>query len=462
MSEDRGAFGDEDGEALVYLDWYVRAIRRRWLFIVAGTLLGGAILFWNASLQPLKYQGVTTLLVVPPSEPGGAQINPATFRSIVENGTLASQVIAELALGDQVSPETFVQRALSVEEIRGTNVVRVKVTLTDPGQAAEASRRLAHKAILLTQQITQQEGVAIQEQLKSHLNSAHERLLSAEKELLAYKQDAQVEVIKEDTDAQLKERSALLPLVVSIESERARLSAAEKEVKRQTPLLTASRMPAAEDALRRSAAADDALRRADAAEAAARRAANAEEEEEESRRTGTADAGTARDKRSDVNSRKLEPAREEADSQHLDLSNQYINPVYQTLDFQIATSRTRIAALEKQRDELINVKKLGGNELERLNELYRREITLDRLQAGFDLATKVYGDLSLRYEQSRTRPVGSTAQLQVVDNALPPERPVSRLRVQFGIVGAVLGLIGTLLIVLFWDGRATRPPQSAA
>jgi uncharacterized protein involved in exopolysaccharide biosynthesis len=438
MSEDRDVLRDEDDYALVYLDWYARAIRRRWLLIVAGTVLGGAISFWYVSLQPLRYQGVTTLLVVPPSEPGGAQINLATFRSIVENGTLASQVIAELALGDELSPQTFIERALSVEEVRGTNIVRVKVTLPDPGKAADASRRLAHKAILLTQRITQQEGAAIQEQLKSHLSDAHERLRSAETELLAYKQDAQVEVIKGDADAQLKERSALLSLVVTIESERARLSAAEAEIKRQQPLLTAIRMPAAEDALRR-AAAEDALRRATAEDAL--------------RSTDAEDALRRADARA---------APEEADAQHLDLSNRYVNPVYQTLDFQIATSRTRIAALERQRDELVNVKKIGGKELEQLNELYRRQIALARLQANFDLATKVYDELSLRFEQSRTRPFGTTAQLQIVDDALPPDRPVSRMRLQYGAVGAVFGLIGMLLVILFWARSGTRSQQNAA
>ena len=78
----------------------------------------------------------------------------------------------------------------------------------------------------------------------------------------------------------------------------------------------------------------------------------------------------------------------EVDSQHLDLTNPFVNPVYQTLDFQIATTRTRIAALERGRDELMNVKKLGGKELAQLNELYRREIEQARLQANFDLATK--------------------------------------------------------------------------
>jgi uncharacterized protein involved in exopolysaccharide biosynthesis len=407
--EDHTERAPQEDDAIVYLDWYVRALQRHWFLILAGVVLGAAIAIWTTSTQPVRYQGITTLLVVPPSEPGGAQINPATFRAIVENGTLAAQVIAELNLEGEVSPQSFVERALSVEEVRGTNIVRVKVTLPDPGKAAEASRRLAHKAILLTQQITLQEGTAIQDQLKSHLSDARERLAIAEKELLTYKQGAQVDVIEEDANAQLRERGSLLSLVVNIESERARLSAAEAEIKRQQPLLSTARVPAAEEALRR---------------------------------TQPASASGV-------------------DSQHLDLTNPYVNPVYQTLDFQIATSRAQIAALEKERDELVKVRKLGGKELAQLSELYRLQIGLARRQANFDLATKVHDELSLRYEQSRTRAFGSTAQLQVVDDALPPNRPVSRQRLAYGVFGAGIGLFGVALIILVWAGVA-RQERSAA
>ena len=130
-----------------------------------------------------------------------------------------------------------------------------------------------------------------------------------------------------------------------------------------------------------------------------------------------------------------------------------------TLDFQIATTRTRIAALERRRDEVMNVKKLGGKELGQLSELYRREIEQARLQASFDLATRVYGDLGLRYEQSRTQPVGNSAQLQLIDDALPPDRPVARKRLQFGVFGAALGLVGAVLIGLLWDSRSKLTPQ---
>jgi succinoglycan biosynthesis transport protein ExoP len=393
--------------------WYVIALQRWSLLILVGALIGGVLAFWNASRRPLQYQGVTTLLVVPPPQPGGAPMNPATFQAIVENLTLASQVIDELKLQDRHTPHSFLANALLVEEVRGTNIVRVKVTLHDPQLAAEASRRLAQTAIVLARQITQQNGVSVQEQLKGYLSEAEQRVQEAERALLEYKQRAQVDLISEDTKAQLKQRGALLPLLIDIEAERARLAAAESEIKRQQPVLQTARTPAAEDALRRIVP-------------------GAPDEQERS-------LG-------------------EIDTRQLDLSNPLVNPVYQTLDFQIATSRARIAALERERDEVVTVKKLGGQELAQLSELYRREIDLAGLQASYDLSMKVHEDLALRYEQSRTQPVGNTSQLQIVDAALPPDSPVARKRLQNGVLGAGFGFIGAALIALLWESRRPRTP----
>ena len=410
--------GEED---TIELGWYVRALQRNWKFIAAGTLLAGGLAFIVAGLQPLRYEGVTTLLVVPSSQPAGTQINPATFRAIVENASLASEVISELTLeagGNPLTPQRFLEDALRVEEVRGTNLVKVKVTLGDPVQAAEASRRLASKAIALTQKVSQQDGASIQSQLKSHLNDAEQRMQAAGRELLSYKQSAQIELMTKDTDAQLEERGDLLRLVVEIEAERARLAAAEAELLRQPALLSAARMPGTEQALRQMQA--DAKPLPDPAQ----------------RQTGA--------------------GRGEVNAQHLDLTNPFINPVHQTLEFQIATTRTRLAALTKERDELVHVKKLGGKALGELSELYRRQIEQARLEAAFNLANKVYSDLAVRYEQSRTQPLGSTAQLQVIDLALPPDRALSQRRLQYLQAGLVAGLAVSVLLSLIAQ-RGRRP-----
>lgn len=393
------------------LAWYVRALQRHWIMAVVGALLGAALFFVLASSRALRYEGVTTLLVVPPSQAGAPQMNPATFRAIVLNATLAAEVIDELKLKDTrdaITPQSFVERSLSVEEVRGTNVVRVAVQLSDPTLAAKASQRLAQKAVLLTQQITAQEGDTIQDQLKVHVDEANGRLQQSEQALLKFQREAQVELVKEDTTAMLKERGALLRLLVDIESERARLASAEREIKRQQPLLQAPRLPASENAL------------------------------------------TPKD-----------TPEGEADPRRLDLTNPFVNPVYQTLDYQVAMSRTRIASLERERDELVNVKKIGGSELGRLSELYRRQIEQARLEADLDLARTVHKDLALRYAQSRTRALGSVAQLQIVDLAQPPDRPLPRKRLQNMVFGAAAGFVVAVVLILVWDGRSRRSAREA-
>ena len=388
----------------IRIGWYVRALQRRWKLLFAGALMGAGLGLGIAAMQPILYEGATTLLVVPPAKPTGRQINPATFRAIVENGSLVSQVITELGLKQpphNLTPYAFLNGALSVEDVRGTNVVKVKVKLRDPVLAANASTRLAQKAILLSERVNQHDGASIQEQLKKHLDDAASRLRKTEEELLTYRQQAQLELWGTDTDAMLIERGGLLRLVSEIEGEKARLRTAEQEIKRQTPVLSVGRAVGAEAAMRRAASA----------------------------------------------------AGDTADAESLDLTNQFVNPVYETLDFQIATSRAKLAALEKQRQHAVEVQKLGGSELTKLSELYRRQIELARLQANFDLAKRVHGDLAVRYEESRTESTGNTAQLQLLDEALPPDRPLSRGRARLSALGFAAGLVAAGLVALLWQGR---------
>ena len=398
-------------ESRAELDWYVRALWRHWGVALVGAALGAALFFVLVSRQPVMFEGVTSLLVLSPAGAAGAQMNPATFRAIAENATLVSEVIQELKLYEpphEITPQSFIERRLGVQEVRGTNVVRVSVRLVDPRSAAEASRLLAQKAVLLTRQITAKEGDSTQEQLRNHLTEASDRLQQAEQSLLSFQKTAQVELVKQDTDALLKERGALLRLTLDIEGERARLAAAEREIKRQEPLLSVPRAPAAEDALTPSV-------------------------------TPTG----------------------EVDPRRLDLTNPFVNPVYQTLDFQIAMSRTRVALLERQRTELIDVKKIGGAELRQLTDLYGRQIEEERLEANLNLARKLHEDLASRFAQSRTIALGNVAQPQIIDLALPPERPMSRKRLQNMTFGAAAGFVVAVALILLWEGVRRRERRGA-
>ena len=145
-----------------------------------------------------------------------------------------------------------------------------------------------------------------------------------------------------------------------------------------------------------------------------------------------------------------------ADPESLDLTNPIINPVYQTLDFQIATSRSRIAALEQERREIVEVRKIGGAELAKLSELYRRQAELGDLQASYELARKIYSDLVVRSEEARTQALGNSPQLQLVDDAIVPDRPVSAGRLRALLLGLMAGVLGAGLVAVGLEGRQMR------
>jgi uncharacterized protein involved in exopolysaccharide biosynthesis len=402
-----------------------------------------------ALAQPILYEGVTTLMVTPPSARSSTpNFTAATLRALIENVGLVTETIAETGLSKppySFTPQTFLEEALGVEEVRNTNLVRVKVRVEDANLAATASRVLARKAIALNRRLGQDEGSAIQEQLKTHLDQAADRLKTAEEQLLRFQKAAQVDLLKEDANAMLDERGDLLKLTIQIESEKARLAAAEQEISKQERVLSVGRAIGAEAALRRTLA---------------------DQEKPAPPPQPGAAPGTAAEGRQERDIAKGLPRRDttattsiDAGADSVDLTNPFINPVYQTLDFTIATSRARLAALERERRELVDVRKLGGEELQKLSELYSRQIELGRLQNAHDVAKRVYSDLLVRYEQSRTEALGNASQVQLVDEAAPPEKPLSRKRGQGAALGLVAGLFASALIALVLESRRAAVSQ---
>jgi succinoglycan biosynthesis transport protein ExoP len=146
------------------------------------------------------------------------------------------------------------------------------------------------------------------------------------------------------------------------------------------------------------------------------------------------------------------------------LRNEFVNPVYESLDQVIATGRTRLAGLEKQKSELIDVRRLDADQQAKLSLLYERETELSRLQTEYDLSRAVYLDVATRYEQARVQVAGRSPKLQLMDTALPPDRPVSRHVVRNTALALLTGFFLTVVAALCFEavtrtagrGQATR------
>jgi uncharacterized protein involved in exopolysaccharide biosynthesis len=282
--------------------------------------------------------------------------------------------------------------------------------MRDPALAAQIANRIVDAAVKLNQRLSQEESQSSSADIRSNVEQARTKLDEAEKHLLDFRSTAQIDLRRRDTEALLKERQNLLPLTVEIAGERARLDRAAKELASRQQILDVRRVSKDQGSLLTSSM-------------------------EQARRTAQRDNRTAKGTGA-VND---PPAGLEAQSE-------FINPVYEALEFQVATSRTRLAALESQRLELVGKLKLDAPRFAQLSELYQRESQQARLELELDLSRKTYQDLTNRYDQARAQVAMRASQLQVVGSATPATRPSSPRIIRTVIATTSLALVASLLL----------------
>jgi len=411
--------GDTFPDDEIDLTKYVLGLWRYRLLVVLGTLLCGAAALVSVALAPRSYEATAKLMVSPPKTGAagevGSSVSMATFRSLIENQSLGGKIVEEFGLNKPphgVTATELMTRIVAVEVVRDASVILVRVRLWDPELAAKVANRLAESAEQLARALSQEETVAARDIIGAQLDASKKRFDEAEARLESFKKVAQLELLQKDVDALLGQRGTLLALLVDIQTEKARLSQAEAQLATRDRLETLKRSidtdPAAMEAMRK--------------------------------------AGS-----------------EPGSVLPLQLRNEFVNPVYESLDQVIATSRTRLAGLEKQRAELIDVRRLDRDQQAKLSLLYQQETTLSRLQTEHEIAREVYVDVSKRYEQARLQVAGRSAQLQLMDRALPPDRPISRHVVRSTVLASLTGLLLTAAAALGLDAfrRAAGRGQAA-
>jgi uncharacterized protein involved in exopolysaccharide biosynthesis len=393
---------------------YVTLVWRFKVFVVAAAIVAGVTMFAKSMTGPRVYESTVTFAVTQSKigEGGQAVASTAAFRPMVESLSTAAAVIHEMGLDKpptNMRPSEFMDRVMSVSEVRGTNLMRVTVVSTDPTLAATMANGVADHAVQVARNVSATETVHARDMIREQVDLARGRLDQSDARLREYKQQAQVEAVKKDVEAQLVGRGSLLDLLVSIASEKAKLARMEQDLASRTRVDTLKKTidsePALNDAVRQSA---------------------------------QGSGGTL----------------------GMQLRSESVNEVYQGLDAATATTRANLALLEKKKTELMDLRKLDASTLPALNHLYDLEGELARRQVERDLAEKIYMDVSQRYEVARLQVVGRSAELEIIDPAVPADRPVSRQVARNTAVAAAIGFCFGLAGVLLWHatGRTRHVP----
>jgi uncharacterized protein involved in exopolysaccharide biosynthesis len=389
----------------------VQLLHRHRNLIVACTGLAAATALVVSFVAARTYTA-DAALSISRSKIGEAQmsadsLSTANFRPLIESRAIASQVIKETRLDEapyRVSPSEFFGGVVVIEEVRNSAVLLVHGRLSDPTLVALIVNRVAELGSETARRLSQQEAVQARDDIKLQLDEAKGRLDAASAKLDAARTGAQLELVQRDVDAQLEQRGGLLDLQINIETEKARLAKAEQELKARSRVDTVTR------SIDGDAAMMEAVRKGD---------------------------GTTKELLA------------------LRMKNEEVNPVYQELDRQVADSRTRLAALERQKAQMA-ARNLDDPALARLSEMYAKESQISRLEMERDLAQKVYEHVANSYESARLLVAGRSSGLQVLTRAIPPDKPESRKVPRNVLIGALSGFLVACLFVLV-RGNAVEP-----
>jgi uncharacterized protein involved in exopolysaccharide biosynthesis len=395
--------GAEGGRAAPGLDAadYLSGLWK-WRVFTASAVAALALFGAAMSLtSPLRYEASVTLAVTPArvqqATATGTVQAVATFAPLLSSHAAVEPVVREFKLADpprHLTPGAFIGGSLTVRPLVDTNLIRVVVALDDPQLAARVTNRLVERATEVARGVNDKEVGAARADLDRALEEAATRLRDATAQYDAYRRSAQVELLRKDVETLLQQRGLLRNLLAEIAAERGRVAQAEAELATRERITTVTRSIDSDSALL---------------------------------------AAAQERKAPDQNVLGLE------------LRSELVNEVYQDIDGRLAESRARVAALERQRDQLLRESGVGARESARLNELYARESELARLELQRQLARRTFEEVSARHQSARLEAIGRTPQVVVVDAAVPPEAPADRLlarNVAFGILaGLLVGLV---------------------
>ena len=102
------------------------------------------------------------------------------------------------------------------------------------------------------------------------------------------------------------------------------------------------------------------------------------------------------------------------------------NYSYERLDRAAGENRAELARLERELQSQAGLRNSDATTIAKLRDYRQKQAEHDRLDLEKKLAEKTYSEVVGRYEGARLQVAARSAQLQVIDAAVVPSRPISR------------------------------------
>ena len=218
--------------------WPTDRLLAHWKVWAVATLLGAVLGVLMALWIPKSYEA-TSLVMVTGIRSEAAVVRPlTTIRVLAESRALAEKVLGRfrepLAAYD-LTVERFLANHVRVEEVRGTNLLRLHVRLPDATLAHQVCEFLTTSLIEYFAALQQGGTVVMAERSKSQLAAAEKKVEEAQQRLREMRGAVRGELLRKEATPRVSEQAEVVDLLVDIEAQRARVG---EEYERAERLLT--------------------------------------------------------------------------------------------------------------------------------------------------------------------------------------------------------------------------------
>ncbi len=429
----------EEREGSINLGEYLRIVLRgRWIILISFLLVLGTTTYFTYKMEPL-YQASTTVMI---EDKGRLEqyafglsglMNAATMIAnqveVLKSRTLAERVMYKLAAspyrdnleilseftetGKPISYESklsVLRKSIAVEPIIDTDIIVIKVNANSSFESAYLANVLANEYYSMSLEFSREEFGEVRKFLETQLDSIRMKLAVSEEELKEYKLTHKLVALDAET-VKLVEQTAMF---------RAHLNEAEAELGEQQQVMENLKSKLAET---KSNLVDD-IQNISSPLVLELQNAIAERQALIANLIAKSSPGyelVIKDIEREIDEAKRTLMEE---THKIAISGMTsIDPLKTSQDLfdKILQADINIKSLEARRSALLKVVEAYEIQLDAIPE---KNLEIVRLMRQAELNEKIFLLRSQKYEESRIAEAGKTANVRILDPAIPPQKPI--------------------------------------
>jgi len=188
------------GQSLELRHYYRAVAKRAWLVLLLIALIAGGM-YWRTVTMPVRYEATATLLVTAPvvqppvsaasgtqaqSDSGGGRSGPIVIRNIIN--LLSTRPIAERVTGALGLRAGQFQQGVRAEEVRGTNLIKVRASSTDPQMSSRLANTTTEQFIAYYRDVNRRDMREVRLFIEGELANTRAQLDASDRNIQAFKE----------------------------------------------------------------------------------------------------------------------------------------------------------------------------------------------------------------------------------------------------------------------------------